>query len=378
MAQNEKNSDCKKKPLLLFSPLDWGLGHTTRCIPLLRQFFALGFRIVVACNSTQKRVLGEELAQLEFVPLEGYDVKYSRNPALLRMKITAQLTNILTKVNLENRWVRRYAAENGVSLLVSDNRYGFRHPSVPSIFITHQLAPKTGISARIDRLVQKFLYRYINRFTECWIPDSPSSKNLSGILSHTNNNPAIPVQFIGPLTRFEQLPDAGEEDFLLIILSGPEPQRSLFEKNLLEQLKAVKKKIVFVRGLPETNAMPGQLPNVEFYNHLSADRLNRVAQQAQLVICRAGYTSLMDMLALKKKMIVVPTPGQPEQEYLAAYLSAKNIVLQCSQQQFNLQHALSMAETFTFNIPALDFTAYKEIVSERINMLCQTNVVPVY
>jgi uncharacterized protein (TIGR00661 family) len=374
LAQNEKNSDRKKKPLLLFSPLDWGLGHTTRCIPLLRRFSDLGFRIVVACNSTQKRILGEELTQLEFVPLQGYDVKYSRNPALFRLKITAQLTNILTKVNLENRWIRRYIAENRVSLVVSDNRYGFRHPSVPSVFITHQLAPKTGISTRIDRFVQKFLYRYVNRFTECWIPDSPSSNNLSGILSHTNSVPVIPIQFIGPLTRFEQLPADGEEDFILIILSGPEPQRSVLEKILLGQIKTLQRKIVFVRGLPETNTMPAQQSNVEFYNHLSAAELNMLAQRAQLVICRAGYTSLMDMLALKKKMIVVPTPGQPEQEYLAEHLSAKNIVLNCSQQQFNLQRALSTAETFTFNIPQLDFAAYKEIVGERIRALCKTDV----
>jgi UDP-N-acetylglucosamine transferase subunit ALG13 len=302
-------------------------------------------------------------------------VKYSRNPRLFRVKLGQQLTNILTKVNIENRWVRRFAAENPVSLIVSDNRYGFRHPSLPSIFITHQLRPRTGITAGIDHLVQKVLYRYINRFSECWIPDAASSENLSGALGHTENKPAIPLQFIGPVSRFHFLNNAEESNFLLILLSGPEPQRSIFENMLLPQLKGAQKKIVFVRGLPETNTLPLQQPNVAFYNHLTADKLNMLAQQAELVLCRPGYTSLMDMLSLKKKMIVVPTPAQSEQEYLAEYLSAKNILLKFSQQQFNLVQALSMAGTFAFNIPRLDFKAYKNIVRERIASLCKTNAV---
>lgn len=371
MLQNEKNRDPKKKPLLLFSPLDWGLGHTTRCIPLLQQFLDQNLRIVVACNSIQKRILTQELPQLEFAPLEGYDVKYSRNPRFLRLKLGQQLRNILTRINAENRWVRQFAVQNPVAMVVSDNRYGFRHPSVPSIFITHQIQPQTGISPIVDRFVQKFLYRFVNRFTECWIPDAASSNNLSGTLSHTANNPRVPVQFIGPLSRLQPLPHVAEENFILIILSGPEPQRSLFEEKLLHQLKDVHKEIVFVRGLPETTELPSPQSNVEFYNHLPAEKLNTLLLQAQLVICRPGYTSLMDMVRLKKKMIVVATPAQTEQEYLAEYLSAKNVLIKFSQQQFNLQHALSVANTFTFQIPELNFTAYKEITRERIQSLCK-------
>jgi UDP-N-acetylglucosamine transferase subunit ALG13 len=340
-----------------------------RCLPLLQQFLDQNLRIVVACNSIQKRILSQELPQLEFAPLAGYDVKYSRNPRFLRLKLGQQLSNILTRINAENRWVRDFTAQNPVSVIISDNRYGFRHPSIPSVFITHQLQPQTGMSATVDRFVQKFLYRFVNRFTECWIPDSASSNNLSGALSHTKNNPRVPVHFIGPLSRLQPLPHVAEDNFILIILSGPEPQRSLFEEILMHQLKDVQKEIVFVRGLPDSTALPSHPSNVQFYNHVSAEKLNTLAQQAQLVICRSGYTSLMDMLRLKKSIIVVPTPAQSEQEYLAEYLSAKNAVLHFPQQHFNLQLALAAANTFSFNIPDINFNAYKDIVCERIASL---------
>jgi predicted glycosyltransferase len=376
LIQNEKNSNCKKKPLLLFSPLDWGLGHTTRSLPILREFLHCGFEIVVACNSIQKLILAAELPSLAFAPLEGYNVNYSHSGTGFRRKIATQLINILTKIKHENEWVRKFRASRPVDLILSDNRYGFHHPEVPSVIITHQLAPKTGLGRHSDALVQRFLYRHINKFTECWIPDVQQAPNLSGELSHTPKLPRTSVKYIGQLTRFhENIPVATEDNLLLIVLSGPEPQRTIFENILLKQLPAAEYKTIIVRGLPAEEQQPNPINDVAFYNHLDAEQLNDLAWKAQYVLCRPGYTSLMDMLSLKKKMIVVSTPGQTEQEYLARHLSKNKITVSFEQKNFDLRNALATAAHYSFHNFQTNTTAYKDAIGEIVSRVCTTSTV---
>ena len=374
MIQNEKNSNCKKKPLLLFSPLDWGLGHTTRSLPILREFLHYGFEIIVACNSIQKLILAAELPNRAFTALEGYNVNYPRNGAGFRWKIGSQLINILTKVKHENQWVCKFTASHAVDLILSDNRYGFHHPAVPSVFITHQLAPKTGLGRKSDALVQRFLYRHINKFTECWIPDVQQAPSLSGELSHTQKLPHTAIQYIGQLTRFhENISIATEDNLLLLVLSGPEPQRTIFENIVLQQLPAAPYKTIVVRGLPAAKQQPNPVDSVVFYNHLEAEQLNDLALKAQYVLCRPGYTSLMDMLSLKKKMIVVPTPGQTEQEYLAGHLSKNKIAVSFKQKNFDLRNALATAAHYSFNNFQTNTTAYKGAIGEIVSRVCATS-----
>jgi uncharacterized protein (TIGR00661 family) len=361
--------NCKEKPLLLFSCLDWGLGHTTRSVPLIKEFLILGCDLIVACNSSQKAILEPEFPQVRFMELPGYGVTYGKNAWRTRFKILFQLTKILTKIKRENRWLNEFTRENKIDGLISDNRYGLYHPSIPSIFITHQLHINTGYGSLADKISQKFLYTFINRFSACWVPDFEKNNSLAGILSHPRLFPRIPIRYIGPLSRFTSCEHLVEKKFdLLIIISGPEPQRSVFEKLMLKQSAAMAdKRIALVRGLPAIShpeRSEGYASEINhnytaIFNHLDSVRLNKLVCESELIVCRSGYTTIMDMVKLKKKMIVIPTPGQPEQEYLAGYVLQNHLALAFTQREFDLEHALQEAANFTFNHIDTNMDEYK-------------------
>lgn len=370
MSTNWKFRDCKEKPLLLFSCLDWGLGHTTRSVPLLKEFINLGCNLIVACNSIQKIVLEREFPGISFVELEGYGVNYAKTPWGTRFNLLWQLRKILIRIKKENLWLEGFIAENKVDGLISDNRYGLYHPSVPSIFITHQLQPHSGFGRLADLISQKFLYKFIGRFTTCWVPDYSDKNVLAGKLSHPVFFPDCTVEYIGPLSRFNACESTSSKEYdVLFVLSGPEPQRSLFEKMILDQAMLIRnKKIALVRGLPGTSVPPAS-SSIKIFNHLSAVELNELACESALVVCRPGYTTIMDMMKLKKKMVVVPTPGQPEQEYLARFLSANKYVLGFAQKKFNLQLALQKADNFTFNHIDDNMTEYKVVLKNFVDKI---------
>lgn len=331
----------KEKPLLLFSALDWGLGHVTRSIPLIRQFREQGWEVIVACDSTQKKIFEAEIYGLRFVELAGYGVLYSSSRTATRLKLLLQLPKILTKIKKERVWLNNFLATHPVKMVVSDNRYGLSHPSVTSVFITHQLRVITGFGDFFDRLLQRFLYKYINKFSECWVPDHETD-GLAGKLSHPIHKPNIPVKYIGSISRLSICKPANflREDInasinniqqrshnefkykYCVILSGPEPQRTILESIINKEFKNIKNTIV-VRGIPGVN-------------YVSTSELNKIICESEIIICRSGYTSMMDLIKLKKKIIVVPTPGQSEQEYLAQYLSGKNYVAMVNQDNFSL------------------------------------------
>lgn len=371
MAQNEKNSSVKQKPLLLFSPLDWGLGHLTRSIPILKEFQTRGWQIVVACNSTQKNLLQSEIYGLQFVMLKGYNVHYGRNKLLTRLKLTLQLINILMRIKWENRWLRSYLDRQAVDLVLSDNRYGFFSTRVPSVFITHQLRPITGLGSFADNLIQQFLYRYINRFSRCWVPDNHDTPALAGALSHPTSLPRTQLEYIGPLSRLKaHTPESNSStERVLILLSGPEPQRTILENIISSQLAAFNTadpssfNFTLVRGLPGIGHRQLELPGVQSHDHAGAQKLNGLVIDSDLIVCRSGYTTLMDMIKLKKKMILIPTPGQTEQEYLGKYFMNNHFAICFEQRNFSLQHAIEAAKGFPYHHPAGQMENYKHAVA---------------
>src|SRR5205085_1132122 len=171
------------------------------------------------------------------------------------------------KIKYENAWLSTFLKENKVDAVISDNRYGLYHPDVSCIFITHQLNVISGFGPLVDRALQKFLFRFINRFTACWVPDIKINNGLAGILSHPEKMPSIPVQYLGPVSRFEKCTTPVEKKFdVLVIISGPEPQRSIFEKKIFEQSALSGKKIAIVRGLPQSNKILNN-KKVAIFNH---------------------------------------------------------------------------------------------------------------
>lgn len=334
-------------PTILVAPLDWGLGHATRCIPVVRELLRHNCRVILAASGKGNVLLQQEFPQLPLLPLPGYEIEYAASGWGLAVKIVAQIPKLLAAVKEEHAWLQKVVAEQKIDAVISDNRYGLHHPERPSIFITHQLCIKAPLKFAED-LLQEAAYDYINRFTECWVPDAAGENNLAGDLSHPENLPAIPVHYLGPLSRFERKETMADGETLLILLSGPEPQRTLLEELLVPDLKEYTKPVVLVRGLPGEAAEIDLSGNITVYNHLSAAGLQQLLCKAGMVISRCGYSTVMDLAALQKQSILIPTPGQTEQEYLAKYLQQKNFAFCVEQKKFRLKNVLELAEAFPY------------------------------
>ncbi|PVD51093.1 glycosyl transferase family 28 [Terrimonas sp.] len=359
----------EKRPKILVAPLDWGLGHLTRCIPIVNELIIRGWEVWLAGNERGLAVMRKEFPQLSTVYLEGYNVIYHPSKKGFSLKIIKQLPKILGSIKAENRWLKNILKKHRFDAVISDNRFGLYNSAVYTIFISHQLHVKSGMGKWADSIVQKINYRYISRFNECWVPDYPGKETLSGELSHGGPLPGN-LQYIGAISRFEKMNAAKKYD-VLIVLSGPEPGRTNWEKKLLKALPLFKGKICFVRGLPENNVPPVNTENAAVFNHLSARELNFAIAQSEWVICRSGYTSIMDLVSLQHKAILVPTPGQPEQEYLAAHLFQKKIFYTTTEDAFMLQHDIAQAQQFPFDFSGLadNSSHYKNFIQRLTEII---------
>ena len=326
---------------LLVAPLDWGLGHATRCVPIIRDLLGIGCEVWLAGEGAQEKILREEFSSLPFLPLKGYRVKYSKNA--LAGKMLLQIPAILRSIKEENNWLRQQVNEHAFEAVISDNRYGLYHENIFSVLMTHQLAIKSPFGKWSEGVLQKWNYRLINHFDECWIPDEEGKNNLAGKLSHPNILPSIQVKYLGPLTRFEKSNAEPKDDHLLVILSGPEPQRSILENKIFDQIVNYTGTATVVRGLPQEKNIIPSTNSIQIYNHLSTAELNNEMMKAGLVISRSGYSTIMDIAGLEKKSILIPTPGQTEQEYLADYLMKKQFAFSVSQEKFSLLKNLEEA-----------------------------------
>ncbi|MBL0883430.1 MAG: glycosyl transferase family 28 [Chitinophagaceae bacterium] len=311
-----------------------------------------GYKVLIATDGPQQTLLQQEFPHHRFLKLPGYQVRYSRTKGWLPFKIMQQLPALLRIVQWEHRWLEDAIEQYGIDLVISDNRYGLWSKNCPSVLITHQLTIKAPFW--LERIIQRFHYRYIQRFTTCWIPDQQEAGGLAGILSHPKIQPSIPVSYMGLLSRFEQ-GNRTDEQVITILLSGPEPQRTLLEEKILFQLQTRTQPVVLVRGLPAANTTIKAPAHVKVLNHLSTDDLQKQLLKSKLVIARSGYSSLMDFSRLQCKALLIPTPGQTEQEYLAKRCSEKSYAMYAEQSKLDLDSLLSKADTHNMVFPAFHF-----------------------
>jgi uncharacterized protein (TIGR00661 family) len=336
------------KPKILVAPLNWGLGHASRCIPIIKSILANQIEVIIACGDSQKLMLEAEFPSLRFIYLPGYDLKYGQSKRLTLLKIIFQIPKILIRIKRENRWLKGFLVKEKIDVVISDNRYGLFSIKIHSVFITHQLRIKVPFGKKIENIIQRINYRYINKFSECWVPDLENEPSLAGELSHPDELTETHIRYIGCLSRLKKIDTKIIDNSLLIILSGPEPQRTIFEKILLDQLRSYPDKVNFVRGTPGKKEKLAVNSNITVYDHLPTTELNKIICGSEFVICRSGYSSIMDIVKLEKKSIVVPTPGQTEQEYLADHLFKKKIVFAADQKNFLLNDALNNAKKFSY------------------------------
>ena len=347
MDQPEKGKT-PANPRILVAPLDWGLGHATRCIPLIRELQAQGATVILAGEGAQNLLVKEEIPGLEILELKGYRVRYGKTGFDLLRNLLYQTPAILRTIKEENQWLNKLVQGSSIDGVISDNRFGLYNEKIPCVFITHQLAIKTPWGGFTEQLIQRKNYSYIERYTACWVPDAPGSNGLAGELSHPRKRPRIPMEYIGTLSRFNYEPGKQPGSHFLVLISGPEPQRSIFENLILKDLDQSAISAVVVRGLPgNTESLPSSAA-IQYYNHLPASSLAAEIEKADFVIARSGYSSVMDLARLRKKTILVPTPGQTEQQYLAKYLYGKKMAYSVSQNEFSLLKAIAEAKKLNY------------------------------
>jgi uncharacterized protein (TIGR00661 family) len=324
---------------VLIAPLDWGLGHATRCIPIVRELQKRGCEIFLAGSGDSILLLTKEFPNLKWFTLPGYQPAYPVNGKYMPWKMGTQIPKFFRTISTEHEETERIIREHKIDFVISDNRYGCWSDQVPSVFITHQsniLMPKRF--GWMSGMVRKMNTGYMEKFSECWIPDYPGDRSLAGKLAEFGDvKQSVVIKHIGPLSRFENSGSQSETYDVLAIFSGPEPQRSLLEKAVYAQLKNSGLNYFVVRG-KVTNKPFNDDPRV--VNYLNSADLEKLICLSKVIIARSGYSTVMDMAALEKKVIFIPTPGQTEQEYLAMLMNEKKVAYSVSQDEFQLTEAL--------------------------------------
>ncbi len=361
--RNSKINNFNIKKKVLVAPLDWGLGHATRCIPIINELLAQGHKVFIGAEKAGAALLRNEFPNLQILPLGGYNISYSKSKKGFLIKLFSQIPAIKAAIKNEKRWLQNIITEYKIDVVISDNRYGLYNKNIYSIFITHQLYILTG-NRLFNKIAQYLNYAYINKFDECWVPDNAEENNLGGILSHPSEFPKTAVKYIGIRSRFEKT-DTEKINDIAIILSGPEPQRTIFENILIEQLKESKLKIVIARGLPlAKDKLHTNNDNIEIINHLPAAALSVLIQSSKIIVARSGYTTVIDLAVLQHKAIFVPTPGQTEQEYLAAYLAEKKYCISANQDELLIIQEIDKLNSIKLNpYPIGNITLLKKAIA---------------
>jgi uncharacterized protein (TIGR00661 family) len=336
---------------VLITPLDWGLGHATRCIPIINELLKRQCTVLIAGNGDSLALLKNEFPDLLFLQLPGYRPVYSSKKILI-WKLVLQVPKFIRAIRQEHRQVGAIIRQHNVDIIISDNRYGCWSKETVSILITHQLniiVPR-GFGW-LNGMVRAYNYKLIKRFSWCWVPDyADPEKSLSGILSQHNKKSLANVRHIGPLSRLTKAGHCEAKYDVVCVFSGPEPQRSIFENIVIPQLKTSGLRYFVVRGIFNGENFLSSNEAVS----LDSKSLQSIISESSIVIARSGYSTIMDLAALGKKAIMVPTPGQTEQEYLARRWSQKGILYATTQESFSLQKSLNESSSYPGFSAAID------------------------
>jgi len=338
----------KKK--ILIAPLFWGIGHATRCVPIINALLKNGFEPIIASDGFALEYLKNEFPKLTSYELPAYDIRYPKRKFLLKMSLFFQSPRILKAIKKEHQVVAKIIKKEKISGIISDNRFGVYSADIPSVYITHQVTVLSGLTTFFTSKIHQ---KIISKFDECWIPDSQQVPKLAGKLSQTNSL-KISAKYIGVLSRFkkENTVETKYNYKYLVLLSGTEPQRSLLENKLISELSKTNHNILFVRGILNEEIKIKNTKNIQFINFLNQAELQKAINESEIVIARSGYSTIMDLAVLNKKAFFIPTPGQTEQEYLAEHLEVLKIAPFSKQHNFKVEQLkkVTMYNGFTKDI----------------------------
>jgi hypothetical protein len=301
-----------EKDVVAFGVLNWGLGHATRCIPIIH-FLRKRCKKVVICSDGQAlQLLKLEFPEMVFYELPSYQIDYRFESMVLNLLF--QFPFLVYPYLKEASVSRSIAKQTNASVFISDNRFAFRSVKTKNIYISHQIT-----------ILHKFVWvswlasyvhgKIIKKYDTCWVPDWKGENSISGKLSESKDLKNL--KYFGPITRVKKL-DLEKSWDICVILSGPEPQRTKLELDLFKEMSSMTQyKILFIRGSDVATEMSSTNKHIKLENICNSKKIETALNSSKLLISRPGYTTMMDIASLDLIAILVPTPGQTEQEYLA-------------------------------------------------------------
>jgi spore coat polysaccharide biosynthesis predicted glycosyltransferase SpsG len=318
----------KRNQNILICPLEWGLGHAGRMIPLARKLKSMEHKVIIGTGMGHINFLRTEMPEMEYILFPGFTIRYSgKLPQYLIIMLKMPL---LFYYSIKEHFsLKKIIRDHSVDIVISDSRIGLWNKKIKSVIIVH--FPRVPVPSAL-RILEKPLLSIsrfiIGKFTYCYIPDIEGDDNLTGRLSHdlelTRN-----TRFIGILSRFSKYESgdrrSSEKCHFMIILSGPEPQREILRNKLSEVLSSTGEKTIVLGGDPASVYKETASGNIVYISHLPEKDMAELILGSDKIITRSGYTTIMELVSLDKSAIIIPTPGQPEQEYLAQYLAGKGL-----------------------------------------------------
>lgn len=349
---------------ILFAVCSWGLGHIMRSLPIIKKL-SVRNKVFVVTSGRSLIVARQSLTNenIKFIEVPDYPQPYTKNPSFFIPKFCLYIPAILHKIKKEHEKIEKIVSKEKINLIISDMRYG-AFSKVPSYFITHQL--KYIAPLGLTPLTEFFNSLFQKKFNKFFVPDFPDFENsLSGELSHNlkffNKEKLV---YFGIISEFQKKNLKKDID-VFISISGPEVQRGVFERIILNQTGELDKKIIISLGTPEKN-FSKKKKNIKIYSYLRKDEREEILNRSKIVVCRSGYSTIMDLTELEKNTLFVPTKNQTEQEYLARFLKNRGNCFFKDQNELNLEKDLEEAEKYKGLKPKWNTKKSLEIFSDNL------------
>jgi len=326
--------------------------------------------VIIAADNGPLEFLKQRFESCEFIKLPGFVPTYPRSGAMA-LTMALQYPKMKKQAKIANKRLQEIIKEKKIDIVISDNRYELYSTEAYSVLVTHQIKIQTkGLQKIFAAFIKSQLHNYIKKYDELWIPDFENPPWLSGNLSHGRKMPINNYTFIGPLSRFKitNIKDSTKKYDVMVILSGPEPQRSIFEELLEEQFLKTDLKVVFLLGKPDNQDSEFK-ENIVKMPHLPDVKFAEMIMSSDLIISRPGYSTIMDLAVFGKNAIFVPTPGQTEQEYLAETLEKQGSYYFQEQDKLDVQVAIHKSRSYRGIKLSNDY----EVLSNKIDFLLRDN-----
>ncbi|MHA2281196.1 MAG: glycosyltransferase [Promethearchaeota archaeon] len=336
---------------VLYGVCSWGLGHATRSLPIIRKLIDDGNEVTILTTGSPLELLRMELKDsAKFIDFKDYPLPYTEKSKVFLIKFFFFSPKLITSIIDEHKRFMKLLDKQKFDIIISDTRYGVFDKNTPSFFITHQLrviAP--GRVKLIENNFERFNAYFQKYFKNIMVPDYENN-GISGDLSHNLNLlKTDKVNYFGIMSDFSKM-DVKEDVDLLFSISGPEPQRQVLEDIVFEQINEFDGNILLSLGRSLNRELERKKKvlneNIQLFDFLPGDQRERILNRSKLIVSRSGYSTLMDIYALKKKAMFIPTPQQTEQEYLAKYHEERGNFLYVNQNELDLAENLKLARQY--------------------------------